>query len=191
MSTLSDIRFITERLTKTILDDEDVIIWCNEVNADVGTEINLPGSEDISLLTTEFSYTLPTNLKIINRLNLQSLIDEGKDREWNVNFRIYNGEIILPNTPFEADTLVLDYYKNLTYHTLITESLDLPERFNTLYTSYGMMKHLDSPMVREIMGETQARLKQEAYERMYNRVRIQVISTYSLSNEPTVIDRGF
>jgi hypothetical protein len=192
MALLSDIRALIEREIKPYqIENEDTINWCNQVNADVGTEINLPDSEDIPLLTTAFIYALPTDLKVINRLNLQSLIDEGKDREWNINYRIYNGELILPTTPFQEDTLVLDYYKNLTYHTDITQTLDLPNRFTPLYTYYGIMKYYQSFEVIERLGDAQARLRSELNQRMYMSMRKQVIATYSLGEQPTVIDRGF
>lgn len=175
-TTLSDIHFKIEREAKEQIDPEDVINWANEVNMDVGIGINVPSAtpQSITLLTTTIEYSLNADLKVINRLRLQSDIDDDIDRDLSLKHRIYNQKIILPNSTFwiAPDTLVVDYYKHMAYHALITENIDLADRFTPLYTFYGLKK-----------------IKGAEYELMYQNMKNQVISYYSLGNEPVTIDR--
>lgn len=176
-TTLSSIRFLIEREAKENVENEDIINWCNQVNIDVGTGINIPSAtpQSITLLTTTIEYSLNADLKVINRLRLQSDIDDDIDRDLNIKYRIYNQKIILPNSTFwvAPDTLVVDYYKHMTYFAAVTESIDIADRFTPLYTFYGLKK---------IKGT-------EEYERMYQNMKNQVISYYSLGNEPVTVDR--
>jgi len=175
-TSLSDIRFMIERNVKTTLEDADVVNWCNYVNTDVGMGINIPAdpAESIVLTTTDLEYALPVNLKIINRLRLQSVIDQGLDAELRVNYRIYNGNIILPRVCWMApDTLVIDYYKHMTYFTEIEDVIDIDDRFTPLYTFYGIsVAKGNDPLV----------------DPAYLNVKRQVLAYYSLSNEPIVVE---
>jgi hypothetical protein len=193
MSTLHQIRFLIERQVKEELEDADVLNWCNEVNADIGTNINVPADAySITLNTTDLEYALPANLKIINRLRLQSLIDQGIDAEIVCNYRIYNGNLILPRVLWIApDELVVDYYKHLTYFTDIMDDIDIPDRLQTVYTFYGFMKYYGMPSIVANMGELSSRRMADNYAGMYANMRNQVISYYSLSDEPTVVDGGW
>lgn len=190
-TTLTDIRYLIEREVKDTIENEDVINWCNQVNADIGTNINIPATaSSIALNSTDLEYALPSDLKIINRLRLQSVIDEGIDRELLTPYRIYNGYLILPRVFWLApDTLMLDYYKHLTNFTSISDNIDLPDRLNTVYSFYGFMKYYKQPNVMQKMGEPSARKQAETAERMYLNMKDQVISYYSLGNEPVVVDR--
>lgn len=95
-TSLLDIRFMLERqIRPSNIDNADFVIWCNEANDDIGINFNLPADpEVIELSTTTLEYTLPDDLKIINRLRLQSVIDSGLDAEFQINYRIYNGKLI-------------------------------------------------------------------------------------------------
>lgn len=187
---LIDIRFIIEKQIKPYtLDNEDVIIWGNEVNADIGMNINIPSSGDITLTTTNLQYALPTDLKIINRLQLQSVIDEGIDAEFGVKYRIYNGNIIFPHTLWIApDTLVVDYYKHLTTFTTIEDLIELDDRYVPIYQFYGLMKFYEMPEVIEKMGEQAASRKMLSYEKKYEDIKNKLTAYQMLSNEPVIIN---
>ncbi|CAM4097651.1 hypothetical protein L1N85_10690 [Paenibacillus alkaliterrae] len=188
--TLEDIRFLIEQEVKTPIENQDVINWCNQVNADIGMNINIPATpSSIALTATALEYTLPTNLKIINRLRLQSIINEGIDTEFGVNYRIYNGKIIFPRTLWIApDTLVVDYYKHLTTFTLITNAIELDDRYYPIYQFYGLLKYYRQPSVVSQLGEAHARRESETNERLYNGMKNQLTAYQMLGNEPVVID---
>lgn len=175
-TSLSDIRFKIERNVKLTLEDADVINWCNYVNTDVGMGINIPADPpaSITLTTTDLEYALPATLKIINRLRLQSVIDQGLDAELRINYRIYNGNIILPRVLWIApDTLVVDYYKHMTYFTSEDDEIDIADRFTPLYTFYGIAVSKGSDPLADPS---------------YLNVKKQVLAYYALSNEPITID---
>lgn len=189
---LSDIRFLIEREVKDSIENEDVVSWCNQVNADIGTNINIPANTPltIALTPTDLQYSLTADLKIINRLRLQSVLDQGIDTELAANYRIYNGKIIFPRTFWSApDTLLVDYYKHMTYFADISDVIDLPDRLNTVYTFYGLIKYYKQPTVLQRMGEAQARKEAETAERMYFGMKDQVVSYFSLGDEPVVVNR--
>jgi hypothetical protein len=190
-TTLSDIRFLIERQVKYAIEDADVLNWSNEVNADIGTNINIPADPlEITLTTTDLEYTLPDDLKLINRLRLQSDINQMIDTDLLIDYRIYSGKIILPRILWIApDTLVVDYYKHLTLFETIFDEIDLPDRLRTVYTFYGFSKYYQQPDVIARVGENQARANQQNYAQMYEGMKINVISYYSLSDEPVIIDR--
>jgi hypothetical protein len=187
---LLDLRFIIENQTKPFsLDNEDVIIWGNEVNADIGLSINVPSSENIALNTTDLQYALPADLKIINRLQLQSVIDEGIDAEFGIDYRIYNGNIVFPHVIWIApDALVVDYYKHLTTFTSITDEIELDDRYVPIYQFYGLMKFYEIPAVIEKIGDQAANRRMLSYERKYEDMKNKLTSYQMLSNEPVVID---
>jgi hypothetical protein len=170
-TTLSAIRFLIEQQSEPTT-NEDVIIWCNEVNMDVGMNIDIPATpQTIVLDVNTLNYPLSANLKIINRLRLQSDITAGIDLSLNIKYRIYNGEIIIPNVFWVApDSLVVDYYKHMSYFTAITEAIDIADRFTPLYTFYGLSK------------------SKPEFEPKYQMMKDQVVSYYSLGNEPVTIE---
>lgn len=139
---------------------------------DVGINIDIPSDPQlITLDTTILAYDLDESLKIINRLRLQSDIDAGEDISLTINYRIYNGQIIIPNVFWVApDDLVVDYYKHMTYFAAVSESIDIADRFTPLYTFYAI-KHFKPD-----------------YEARYQAMKDQVVSYYSLGNEPVVIE---
>lgn len=187
--TLSDIRFLIEREVKATLEDADVLNWSNQVNADIGMKINLPATTTITLNTTDLQYALPADLKIINRLRLQSVIDEGLDREFQTNYRIYNGYIILPRVLWIApDDLVVDYYKHLSTFSDIDDEIQLDDRYAPVYQFYGLMKYYDLPDVVAQLGAQTAMRKMQSSEVRYTGMKNQLTAYQSLSNEPVVLD---
>ena len=190
MATLLDLRYIIEKQVKDTIENQEMVNWANEVNADIGTNVNIPADAvSITLTPTDLEYTLPAELKVINRLRLQSWIDQHLDIDFTTPYRIYNGKIILPRILWIApDELVVDYYKHLTYFQTESDVIDIPDRLSTVYTFYGFWKYYNMPEVLVKMGETQARKMAEMYLNMYNNMKNQVISYYSLSDEPTTVE---
>lgn len=191
MKYLSEIRFMIERQIKPVtLDNDDVLDWCNEANSDLGSNFNLPAPpEVITLNSTDIEYLLPEDLKIINRLRLQSVIDEGIDAEFKMNYRIYNGYLVLPRISWIVpDDLVVDYYKHLTTFTSIEDEIELEDRYATVYVFYGLMKYYEQPSSYELYGEQNARLRMQANQAKYTDMKNQLTSYQSLSNEPVVIE---
>lgn len=187
-TTLSDIRFTLQReLQDSTIDNETVIIWCNNANSDFGMNLNVPTSSTIALTTTDLSYALPSDLKVINRLSFQSDIDNGVDREFQGSYRIYNGQIIFPTYFTQADTLNIDYYSQLTYFTDITDVIDIDDRYNTIYTAYGKMQYYDLPSTLERLGGQLTTRKHQDAQVAYNTIKNAVTQQYSLQNEPTTI----
>lgn len=190
--TLSDIRFLIESQIRPVsLENADVLNWCNEANADIGLNFNLPATpSSITLAANTLEYPLPANLKIINRLRLQSRINEGLDSELKINYRIYNGKIILPRVLWIVpDTLVVDYYKHLTTFTDIANTIELDDRYAPVYQFYGLMKFYELPETALRIGDQVALRKMQSNEVKYNSMKNQLTSYQMLSNEPVIIDR--
>lgn len=187
-TSLSDIRFILQmELQDSTIDNEIVIIWCNNANSDFGINLNIPTTSTVDVITTELSYTLPADLKVINRLFFQSDITNGLDREYTGSYRIYNGQIIFPMYFTQADTLNIDYYKQMTYFTAITDAIDIDDRFNTIYTAYSKMQYYSLPTTIEKLGAQQANRKAQDAQLMYQSVKHAVVQQYLLKNEPTTV----
>jgi len=180
--TLEDVRFFVERETGP-LENQSVINWCNECNIDIGAHINIPApTYQIALNTTDLDYPLPADLKQINRLWLQSEYDNGINRDLNLNYRIYNGRIHFP-VPFPfTDTLNIDYYKTLKHFTTITDEIDLPDRFMTVYTFYCAMRFYSLPETQEKLTELVARRNFERATAMYQMAKAQAIQNYEFQN---------
>lgn len=190
-TTLSDIRFLLEKEVRGAdLDNQDIINWCNQANMEIGMNIDIPSTpQTIVLDTATLSYSLNANLKIINRLRIQSDITAGIDRALLIKYRVYNGQIIIPNVFWVApDSLVVDYYKHMTYFTDISNTIDIDDRFEPFYTLFCKLKYHntqpDSGKVfwRVTIAENSTMITN--YQNMKN----QVISYYSLSNDPVVVD---
>lgn len=187
MLTLSNIRYMIEQEVKEPIENADVVQWANQVNADMGVNLNLPATAQIALNTTDLSYPEPAGLKIINRLWLQSDHDNGIDREFTWTYRRYNGKIIFVKPFYQEDTLNVDYFKQLTYFTDISQPIDLDDRYGPLYAAYGLMKYYKLPAVMQRLGESQARQEVQMTQGMYMNMKQQATSLYSLGNEPTVV----
>jgi hypothetical protein len=186
--TLSDIRFVVERETGELTDDV-VINWCNDLNMDIGSVMNVPSEipYEITITTTDLDYALPADLKEINRLWMQSDYDSGVDRELRVKYRIYNGRIQFP-VPFgSSDTLNVDYYKFLKFFELISDSIDFADRYMTVYTSYCKMRYFMLPSTQTALGEATARRNYERAAGSYQLARNQVIQNYSFNNPDLVV----
>lgn len=180
--TITDIRFTVERETGQ-LENETVLNWCNDANMDFGTVLNVPGTTyQIALTTTDLDYALPTDLKEINRLWLQSDYDEGIDRELRVRYRIYNGRIYFP-VPFPTtDKLNIDYYKFLKTFVLMTDVIDFDDRYMTVYTSYCTMRYYMLSSTQATIGEPTARRNYERSFAAHQNAKNQVIQNYSFTN---------
>lgn len=190
MKTLEDIRSIVQRETD-LTEHESIINWCNDANMDFGTVLNVPGTTfSITVNTTDLEYTLPTDLKEINRMWLQSDYDAGTDREIRVPYRIYNGKIKFP-TPFSsADTLKIDYYKFLTVFDDISDAIDLPDRFLTIYTTYCFMRYYSLLSTQEKLTQAVAQRNYDRAANAYQMVKNQVIQNYSFTTpDLTVLER--
>lgn len=182
MATLEEIRAVVEKETGP-LENEWVVNWCNDVNADIETAIFLPApTYQISINTTDTEYPLPADIKEINRLWLQSEFDNGINREIRVPYRIYNVTISFPRPfPFD-DTLNVDYYKFLDRFDDITDSTELPDRFMSLYTSYCVGRYYGLLKIQQELGELQARRNYERAAANYNATKMQVVQAYGFTN---------
>lgn len=184
---LSAIRFMIERSVKDSIENEDVMMGANEVNADIGTSINIPASEQIYVNTLDIEYDEPENVKVINRLSLQSDRDNGQDREFTGKYRRYTGKLIFP-APFRQDDILnVDFYRQMKYFDDISDTIDLEDRYAPLYVSYGVMKYYKLPTVMARLGEAQARQEAQLAQGQYVNMKQQVTSLYSLANDPVVI----
>ena len=188
-TSISDIKFLLQReLQDSTIDNETVIIWCNNANSDFGLNLNIPTTSTIAIITTDLSYALPTDMKIINRLSFQSDIDEGLDREFKGPYRIYNGNIIFPTYFTQTDTLNVDYYKQMTHFTSGADNIDINDRYNTIYTAYGKMQYYDLPSTIERLGAQVATRKHQDAQVTYQNIKNAVTQQYALNNEPTTIN---
>lgn len=187
-TTLETIRFIIERSVRDTLDSDWVIDRCNDAQSEFSLNINIPATSTITLTTTGLQYTLPADLKIINRLWLQSDYDNGIDKEFKWPYRIYNGKIIFQQPWIQTDTLNVDYYRNMKYFSVITDTIDIADRFTPLYTSYGQREYYNIPTVKERLGEAISRKEWEKHNARYNAIATQIVSYYSIQNEPVTVD---
>lgn len=187
-TTLSDIRFMLERELQVSLENETNIIWCNNAQSDFGASINVPATATISVLTTQLTYALPTNLKIITRLWSQTDYDNGIDAPIQDKYRIFNGNIIFPAYFTSAFTLNVDYYKLLTHFTTVSDLIDIDDRYATIYTYYGKAMYYQLPSVVESLGAPTALNEYNAAMQGYKMVKDQVIQQYLFRNEPSVVN---
>lgn len=181
-TSLSQIRFIVERDIEDTLDNDSVINWSNMAQTDFSLRVFVPGSTTQVITTTDLTYTLsPTTIREIRRLRLQSDIDNDINREYNPVYTFYNGVFEVP-TPFtSADTLLIDYYKYLTYFTAITDLIDIQDRFFPLYTSYIEMKYYRLPSTLKKIGADEANLRYQDSFGVYNSTKKQVADAYNIN----------
>jgi hypothetical protein len=188
MSSLLDLRFVVERFTGGIIDNEWFINVCNDAQAEFALNINIQDTDQVSLTTSDLEYTLPVGLKIINRLWLQSDYDSGIDKEFKWQYRTYGGKIIFVQPWVQADTLNIDYYRHMTYFTSIDDVIDIEDRFGSLYTSYGQREYYDRREIKDALGDAQARREWEKHNARYMTIQKQVISYYNIQNEPVSVN---
>lgn len=185
---LSDIRYKIERYTKATLDNELVVDWANDAQSDILMTIDINAQTSISVSPDELTYSLPvTDIKRINRLWLQSEHDQGIDRDISNGYRIYEGNIIFNYFFSISDTLNIDYYKHMTYFTDITDTIDLDDRYSTLYTTYGIAQYYDMPDVIERLGELPAKRQYEKNMGRYMNIRDQIAAYYTMQLQPSTI----
>lgn len=187
-TTLSAIRFLVEREVGVTLDDADILNWCNQVNMDVGININIQDTVQILLTTTGLEYLLPDDLKIINRLWLQSEFDAGIDKEFTLKYRTYAGKIILARPWIEEAALNIDYYRDMIYFTSIDDLIELDDRFTPLYVFYCKLTYHNQQKPMDNVNWRVAINSINVLQNGYNSMKNQVTSYYSLGNDPVVID---
>lgn len=188
---LISIRSILEREVGVSLDDDWILRQCNDAQANFSLNINIPDTTTIALTTTALSYTLPIGLKIINRLWLQSDFAAGIDKEFKWPYRIYSGKIIFKQPWRQADTLNVDFYKHMKYFTTINDTIDLDDRFVTLYTYYCKAIYWaeDKPVQGSSVRDMRmAMMSSQSIMANYNTIKQQVISYYGIQNEPVTVD---
>jgi hypothetical protein len=183
-TTLSKIRFMIERNAGPV-EDELVVNWCNDAQSELIMLIEIPTSSTIDVNTKDLAYTEPTNIKRINRLWLQSERDSGIDRDISKGYRRYGGNIIFERLFGQADTLNVEYYKHFTYFTLITQSIDLEDRYTPLYTSYGQAQYYDMPSVIERLGDQSAMRQYDKHYARYLNIKDQISAQYTLETQPS------
>jgi len=186
-TTLLDIRFMVEREFQTSLENESIVIWCNNAQSDFGATINVPATSTISALTTQLTYALPTNLKIITRLWSLTDYNNGIDAPIEDKYRIFNGNIIFPGYFRQAFTLNVDYYKLLTYFTDTSNLIDIDDRYATIYTYYCKAMYFQMPSVIASIGDNAALNKYNSAMAGYESIKDQVFQQYLFRNEPSVI----
>jgi hypothetical protein len=189
-TTLSQIRFIIERNAGPV-ENESVVNWCNEAQSELIMLIEIPTSATIAVTTTDLAYTEPVNIKRINRLWLQSERDSGIDRDISKSYRRYGGKIIFERLFGQADTLNIEFYKHFTYFTDITQSIDLEDRYTTLYTSYGQAQYYDIPSVIERLGDQAARRQYDKHYARYLNIKDQIAAQYTLETQPSTIKEAW
>lgn len=192
MATINDIRFAVVRETgATAIEHESVIQWCNDCNVDIGSVINIPADTfQIPLTTTDMTYSLPEDLKEINRLWLESDLDYEINRSLRINYRIYNGTISFA-TPFRSeDVLNVDYYKFLTHFEDQEDLIDIPDRYMSLYVSYCKMRYFELFSTQDKITLPIAQRNSEFASQMYQVMRNQVIQYYSFTNpDISIVER--
>lgn len=187
---LSDIRYTVEQELETNIDNETIILWCNNAQSDFGAALNVPETNTISVTPTQLTYALPADLKAITRLWSQTDYDNGIDSPLQANYRIFNGNIIFQTYFRQADTIHIDYYKLLKYFTSISDAIDIDDRFITIYTYYcqsmyyAKRKSIQGTSIRDIRI---AMLSAQSITGMYNAVKAQVIQQYLFRNEPSEV----
>lgn len=187
--TLNQIRsIVTREVSPAAIEHESIMAWCNDLNMDIGSVLNVPGTTyQIALTTTDFVYPLPTDLKEINRMTLQSDIDADINREIVVQYRIYNGQIEFP-LPFpQVGTLNIDYYKFLTYFTDQNDVIDFPDRFVSMYTSYCKMRYYELDSTRQQLSVQVAQANSAAAGQTYLAMRNQAIQNYTFTTPDLTI----
>lgn len=178
--TLADIKTIVEENIEDQLKDANIVNWSNMAQNDFQSRVFVPGSTTQAITTTALSYTLsPTTIREIRRLRLQSDIDNKFNRTYNPVYTFYNGVLEVP-APFpSADTLVIDYYKSLTYFTDIEDEIDLADQFSPLYTSYIEMMYFRLPSSFTRIGQTMAELRYNESKETYAVTKKMVTDTYT------------
>jgi len=187
--TLEDVRSIlTSEVGMAAVEHESIISWSNDLHMDVGTTLNVPApTYQIALNTTDLDYPLPDDIKEINRFWSQRDYDSGVQKNLNFQYRIYNGRLQLPLAWASTDTLNIDYYKFLRVFDSITDEIEFPDRYLTLYTAYCKMRYYELPSTVIAIGENTARNNFEREAGMYQAMRNQAIQNYSYTTPDLVI----
>lgn len=190
-TTLTDIRYAVEKATKDELDPLDVIAWCNDAQSELMIMVELPSTDPIAVNTTDVAYNEPADIKRINRLWLTSERNQGVDRDIPKSYRRYGGQIIF-ETPFgQEDTLNVDFYKHLKHFTAVTDTIDLEDRYASLYTSYVQAQYYDLPHVIASMGEAQAKRQYEKHYGRHATIKDAIATQFTLQTQPSTIKEAW
>lgn len=188
MTTLQDIRFKVETNVQDTISNEQVIEWCNDAQSELLNVIDVPASTTIDVTTSDLTYPLGvTDIKRINRLWLSSEREVGVDRDINVPYRIYNGNIIFAYLFGRADTLNIEYYRHLTYFTDIADEIDIEDRYATLYSSYGIAQYYDTHTTVQRVGEAQAKRQYDKHYARHMIIKDQIAAQFTLQAQPSTI----
>jgi hypothetical protein len=178
-TTLSQIRFIVEQNIQDGLDNETVINRCNIAQSEFMLRVKIPASTTLVVDTSTITYTtLPATILEFRRFRFQSDIDNGYNRSVSLIFSYYNGKFEVPAPFSKADTLLIDYYSHLTTFTDIADTIDLPDRFSSLYTSYLESVYFNLPKTRADIGEQVAQARYEQAYGYYQMIKKQVMDYY-------------
>jgi hypothetical protein len=191
---LSNIRFLVEREFGETIEDADILNWCNQVNMDVGVNINIPSPTPLSIVMVDniIEYVLDENLKVINRIRSQSDIDNHIDRELKLNYRIYGGKLILQQVYWNIpDTLIVDYYKNMAVFTDIDNTIDIDDRFTPLYVFYCKIQYHNQRKDSQNVNWRVAINSINTLMSNYSNIKLQVMAYYALRNEPVIISESW
>lgn len=179
-TTLAQIRYIAERDVEDTLDNQSVINWSNMAQNDFMLRIFVPDSTTLAINTTSLSYNVSPDIREIRRIRRQSDIDNGINRPYYPVYTLYDGVFEVPVAFDAADTLLIDYYRYLTYFDDIDDAIDLQDRFNPLYTSYIEMRYYRLPSVIAKLGLAAADARYQDSFGVYGAMKKQVADAYNL-----------
>lgn len=177
-TTLSDIRFIVERDVQDTLENESIVNWANIAQNDFMLRIFVADDTTLAIDTTTLTYSLSPDIREIRMIRRQSDIDNGINRPYYPVYRFYNGNFDVPVPFADTDTLLIDFYRYLTYFTDIDDEIDLQDRFSPLYTSFIEMRYFRLPSTIVKLGAKEAELRYQDNFSIYTMTKKQVSDAY-------------
>lgn len=185
MATLADVRFIAERDIEDHLDNDSVIAWANAAQNEFMLRIFIPDSLTLPVNTTDLSYDLTVeNIREFRRIRRQSDLDNGVNRPYYPVYTFYNGIFEVPVAFQTTDTLLIDFYRFMTYFTDIEDTIDLDERFLPLYTTYIKSQYYQLSSTAERIGVERASIKHQEALNAHNIAKKQVADYYIIATKP-------
>ncbi|PZD95233.1 hypothetical protein DNH61_11780 [Paenibacillus sambharensis] len=190
--TLSDLRYTMERYVQDSLDNQNVINWCNDAQTEIMLSIEIPDAMTLEVNNTDISYPILTdNIKRISRMWLASDRQQGVDRDLQATYRLYGGHIVFSHRFAQQDVLHIEFYRHLKHFAAMTDTIDLSDRYESLYTSYGIAQYYDLPSSIQRMGEQTAK---RLYDKHYTRhmmIKEQISVQYLMESQPYTIKGGW
>lgn len=177
---LSDIRFIVERDVQDYLDVTSVVDWSNAAQHEFMMRIFIADATTISVNTLDVIYTgLPTDIREFRRFRWQSDLDMKINRPYYPVYEYYDDKFEIPSPFMRTDTLLIDYYRFLTFFTDINDDIDLEDRYYPLYANYIKMMYYSLPSTITRLGMDMAMMKQAESKAGYDIAHKQVIDAYT------------